>query len=50
MIGIVQNSVKNPAPFWNGQEDNITLEPVFEDVLGERARASVKELAEDYEE
>lgn len=49
LIGVIQNSIKDLHEFSSGLEDNVILVPIFDDVLGDRARAFVKELAEEFE-
>lgn len=52
IIGIIQNSFASAADYIfqlaSDTEEDVILEPIFEDTLGERARASVKELREDF--
>lgn len=49
LIGVIQNSIKDLHEFKSSLEDNFVLVPIFDDVLGDRARASVKKLAEEFE-
>lgn len=41
IIGVIANSFDDISSFVGLEEDNVALEPIFNDVLGERARATV---------
>lgn len=43
LIEVIQNSIKGLHDFNSDLEDDIILVPIFDDVLGDRARASVKD-------
>lgn len=52
IIDVVQNSFASaadyPLQFTSDTKEDVILEPIFEDTLGEYARASVKKLREDF--
>ena len=41
IVGVISNSFDDIPSFVELEEDNVALEPIFNDVLGERARATV---------
>ena len=41
IVGVISNSFDDISSFVELEEDNVALKPIFNDVLGERARATV---------
>lgn len=44
LVGFIQNSIQHLERFASGVEDSVTLMPIIDNVLGDHARASVKDL------
>ncbi|KAM0803554.1 P-loop containing nucleoside triphosphate hydrolase protein [Usnea florida] len=44
IVGVISNSFDDISSFVGLEEDNVALEPIFNDVLGDRARSTVRNV------